>query len=216
VNIATASSILQAIREFVPTHASIAISDSRQYLYYEPSPTIDLNIKPGDMVKEGTATYKALVTQNKISEYIGSDVFGISYFGTSVPIVEGDHPKGCITMIFPTKPSTILAKFLTIKTEDRWLPVSYDQILYLEAQNRKTKVQSVRGTGFHKFNLTDFEFLLPTDSFIRVHRSYFVNVNFISEIHPDSHSTFLLTMKDKSRIPVSQTYASYFRKTLQF
>jgi two-component system, LytTR family, response regulator LytT len=212
----TVASIMQAVQDLVPTHASIAITDARRYLYYQPSKVIDLKIQPGDEIKEGTATHKALVTQSKISEYIDSRVLGVPYFGISVPILDGERIKGCMTTILPAKPSKLLTRFLTVLMSDRWIPVPYDQVLYLEAQNRKTRVQTTRGLGFHKRNLSELEFLLPDDSFIRVHRSYIVNVNSISEIHPDSHSTFLLIMKDKAKIPVSQTYASAFRKSLQF
>ncbi|MBO1915005.1 LytTR family transcriptional regulator DNA-binding domain-containing protein, partial [Microvirga sp. 3-52] len=38
----------------------------------------------------------------------------------------------------------------------------------------------------------------------------------IKEIFPDTHSTFVLAMDDETKIPVSQSYASYFRKLLGF
>ncbi|MEI2435280.1 LytTR family DNA-binding domain-containing protein, partial [Priestia megaterium] len=43
-----------------------------------------------------------------------------------------------------------------------------------------------------------------------------VNVTQIQEIYPDTHSTFLLVMNNGEKIPVSQSYASYFRKLLGF
>ena len=70
--------------------------------------------------------------------------------------------------------------------------------------------------GFHRLNLSDLELFLSNESFIRCHRSYIVNIDFIDEIQPDSHSTFLLIMRDGTRIPVSQRYASYFRRSLGF
>jgi len=205
---------MSVISELFPNHASIAVSDVNQYIYYKPSKSINLMIQPGDKIKEGALTYKALTTQQKLSETIDASVFGIPYFGMSVPIFEQGQPKGCITAILPSKPSQL--PFLTVKTSDRWIPVLYEKIIYVESQNRKTKVKCERVEGFHKYNLSELEYMLPQDSFIRVHQSYIVNLNYIHEIQPDSHSTFLLIMKDRSRIPVSQTYASYFRKALQF
>ncbi|GIN86577.1 LytR family transcriptional regulator [Heyndrickxia sporothermodurans] len=212
----TVSSIMEVIQDLVPKDTSIAITNDKQYIYYQPSSQIDLKIKPGDIIREGTATFKALSVQQRISDYIDKNVLGTSYFGMSVPIVDGNKLRGCVTAILPRKPLSFPTSFLTVKANDRWLPVPFKEIMYLEAQSRKTNVHTSTNVGTHKFNLTELEFYLPKDIFIRCHRSYIVNIDFISEIQPDSHSTFLLIMKDGTRVPVSQTYASQFRKILCF
>ncbi|MEK4027653.1 MULTISPECIES: LytTR family DNA-binding domain-containing protein [Bacillaceae] len=212
----TVTSIMNVMKEFLPPHTSIAVADSEKFIYYEPSKLIDLRIRPGEPYKEGSGAAKAIANRHEISEYINSDVYGIPYYAISIPLFNGAQVTGAVTTIFPAKPSPIAAKFFTIKAEDRWYPVSYEKIVYLEAENRKTKVQAIGGEGYHKMSLTELEFMLPNDLFIRVHRSYIVNVSFIEEIQPDSHSTFLLVMKDRTKIPVSQTYSSSFRKALNY
>lgn len=209
------SAMMDALGDFLPKNTSIAISDNRQFIYYQPSKIIDLKIKPGDQIKEGSATHKALIERHKISEKINSEVFGVSYYGVSFPILEGDQPAGAITAVLPTNFPQLASTFITIRTSDRWIPVRFDEVIYLESQTRRTKVETERGEGFHKYNLSQLEFMLP-DHFIRVHRSYIVNINYIHEIHPDSHSTFMLILKNKTKIPVSQSYASYFRRSLNF
>ena len=52
--------IMDVIKEFFPENTSIAISNNDEYVYYQPSKKIDLKIKPGDPVKEGSAAFKAL------------------------------------------------------------------------------------------------------------------------------------------------------------
>ncbi|UOQ43319.1 LytTR family transcriptional regulator DNA-binding domain-containing protein [Halobacillus salinarum] len=210
------SSLVESFKDLFPKEASIAVSDSRQFIYYKPSKYVDLKIKPGDRIGENTVTFKALAKQDKMSEHINSNVFGTPYFGTSVPIIDEGEAKGCLTAILPSKQLRFLASFLTIHLEDRWFPVPYEDVMFLEAKQRKTWIQSKRGMGTHKFSLSELEFYLPEHLFIRCHRSYIVNVNYIAEIQPDSHSTFLLIMKDKSKVPVSQTFASQFRKILSF
>ncbi|MGE8204894.1 LytTR family DNA-binding domain-containing protein [Heyndrickxia sp. NPDC080065] len=212
----TVSSIMEVIQDIVPKDTSIAVTNNKKYIYYQPSKQIDLKIKPGDQIKEGTATYKALTIQRKIADYIDKNVLGTSYFGMSVPILNEGNVSGCVTAILPRKPLAFPTSFLTVKSNDRWLPVPFKEIMYLEAQSRKTNVHTESLIGTHKFNLTELEFYLPNDLFLRCHRSYIININFIAEIHPDSHSTFLLIMKDGTKIPVSQTYASQFRRILCF
>ncbi|MBM7648285.1 hypothetical protein JOC78_001227 [Bacillus ectoiniformans] len=212
----TTSAIMEVMKEFFPSNTSVAVSNAKTFIYYQPSKLVDLHIQPGEPVKQGSVTAKAIAEKHQVSEYIDSEVYGIPYYAMSVPTFDGEEVTGAITTIFPAKPTPISTNFFTIKSEDRWYPVPYEQIIYLEAENRKTKVQALNGDGYHKLNLTELEFMLPDDLFIRVHRSYIVNVNHIQEIQPDSHSTFLLIMKNRMKIPVSQTYSSTFRKALNY
>lgn len=208
--------IMKVIHEFFPEQASIAISNTTEFVYYQPSKKVDLKILPGDAVKEGTATHKALLYGQKVNEFINSEIFGVSYYGMSIPIIEEGETKGAVTAIFPQQPSPFLSKYMTIKTDENWYPVKHNQVLFLETQLRKTFVKTEVREGFHRLNLSELELFLSSESFIRCHRSYIVNIAFIKEIQPDSHSTFLLEMTDGTRIPVSQRYASYFRRALGF
>lgn len=208
--------IMKVIQEFFPEQASIAISNTNEYVYYQPSKRIDLKILPGDPIKEGTATHKALLYGQKVNEFIDPDLFGVSYYGMSIPIIEEGKTKGAVTAILPHQPSPFLSQYMTIKTEENWYPVKHEHVLFLETQLRKTFVKTESKEGYHRFNLSELELFLSSETFIRCHRSYIVNIAFIKEIQPDSHSTFLLEMTDGTRIPVSQRYASYFRRSLGF
>lgn len=210
------TSLMESFEEFFPKETSYAIADSNHFIYYKPSTSIDLKIKPGDKINENTVTYQALAVQRKTAQTVSSHVFGVPYFGTSVPIIHAGRPTGCVTAILPAKRWKLFSDIMTIRIGDSWKPVVLKDVVYIEAQNRKTWVQSVKGLGTNKYNLSELEFLLPEETFLRCHRSYIVNVTFIEEIQPDSHSTFLLIMKDGSKIPVGQTYARHFRQTLGF
>ncbi|MFB6468490.1 LytTR family DNA-binding domain-containing protein [Cytobacillus sp. Hz8] len=210
----TVVSLLDVIGELFSDEISIAVSNTKEYIYYRPSRRIDLKIKPGDLVKEGTITHKALVSKKKISEFINRDVFGIPYHGMAVPFLHEGRLEGCVTAVYPAL--TEGKSVVTVKTQDGWIPIPFSQVVYLEAKDKKTFVHTVSYSGSHKNTLQDFEFRLPKDYFIRCHRSFIVNVNHIKEIYPDTHSTFLLSMDNGDKIPVSQSYSSYFRKLLGF
>jgi len=208
--------IMKVIHEFFPEHASIAISNTTEFVYYQPSKRLDLKIQTGDPIIEGTATHKALLSGQKVNEFINSEIFGVSYYGMSIPIIEEGQIKGAVTAILPQQPSPFLSQYMTIKIDENWYPVKHKNVLFLETQLRKTFVKTDTQEGFHRLNLSELEIFLSSESFIRCHRSYIVNIAFIKEIQPDSHSTFLLEMIDGTRIPVSQRYASYFRRSLGF
>ena len=210
----TLSSLLDVVGELFSDEISIAVSNTKEYVYYRSSKRIDLKISIGDVVKEGTIAYKALELKQKVSEFINRDVFGIPYHGMAVPIFHNGQLEGCVTAIYPAL--TDGKSVVTVKTLDGWIPISFSNVVYLEAKDRKTYVYSGELSGTHKNTLQEFEFLLPKDSFIRCHRSFIVNVNHIKEIYPDTHSTFILSMDNGERVQVSQSYSSYFRKLLGF
>lgn len=208
------NSMFDAIGELFSDEASIAVSNTEQYIYYRPSKRIDLKIKKGDPVKEGTITHKALTGKQKISEFIDRDLFGVPYYGMAVPLIQEGKLEGCVSAIFPAMATG--KSVVTVKYNDGWVPVPFPEVMYLEASDRKTHVVTQKLTGTHKYTLNEFDFLLPKDYFVRCHRSYIVNVNYIKEIYPDIHSTLVLIMKNEIKITVSQSYTSYFRKLLGF
>ncbi|MCM2532720.1 LytTR family transcriptional regulator DNA-binding domain-containing protein [Neobacillus pocheonensis] len=210
----TVVSLLDVIGELFSDEFSIAVSNTKEYIYYRPSKWIDLKIRPGDPLKEGTIAHKAVVTKQKVSEFINRDLFGVPYHGMSMPFLHDGKLEGCVTAIFPAL--TDGKSVVTIKTQDGWIPIPFSRVIYLESKDKKTLVYTVDSSGTHKNSLQEFEYMLPKDYFIRCHRSFIVNVNQIKEIYPDTHSTFVLLMKNGDRVTVSQTYSSYFRKLLGF
>ncbi|MGG0274402.1 LytTR family DNA-binding domain-containing protein [Bacillus rhizoplanae] len=206
--------LLDVIGEVFSDEISIAVSNTKEYIYYRQSKRIDLKISVGDPIKEGTIAHKAIVTKQKVSEFINRDVFGIPYHGMAVPFFNNGELEGCVMAIYPAL--TDGKSVVTLKTMDGWVPIPFSKVIYLEAKDKKTYVNSEELSGTHKYSLQEFEYLLPRDSFIRCHRSFIVNINHIKAIYPDTHSTFLLSMDNGERVPVSQSYASYFRKLLGF
>lgn len=210
----TLDSLLNVIGELFSDEISIAITNTNEYLYYRRSKRIDLKIRKGDLIKEGTLAHKAIVSEQKVSEFVNRDILGVPYHGMAVPFHFEDRLEGCVLAIYPayTDGKTVI----TVRSEDGWKPIPFIDVKYIEAKDRKTHVVSKAYSGTHSGTLQEFEFMLPREHFIRCHRSFIVNVNHIREIYPDTHSTFLLAMDDDVRIPVSQSYSSYFRKLLGF
>lgn len=200
--------------ELFSDEISIAVTNTKEYIYYRPSKRVDLKIKPGDQVKPGTIAHKALLSNQKTSEFINREIFGVPYHGMAVPFEHEGELQGCVMAIYPA--FTEGKSVVTVKSPDGWKPIPFTEVKYLEVKDRKTHVHAAGYSGTNKNSLQEFEFLLPRESFIRCHRSFIVNVHHIEEIYPDTHSTFVLAMNNGERIPVSQSYSSYFRKLLGF
>jgi two-component system LytT family response regulator len=219
----TLSKVVQMISNGLQNDAAIAIADRRQFIYYQPGKSIDLPIRPGDALREGTVSLQAVQAKEDVSTLVDPNVFGVPYFAMGHPVIENNQLAGCVTAIFPLQKTTTVepikqVNLLIGKTEDRFVPIGFEDIHWIYADNRKTFIHTDRGDFQNKYTLSQLEEILPTGTFLRCHRSYIVKLDSIAEIHPYFHSTFHLVIKDKSnsRIPVSQSYASSFREYLGF
>src|SRR5699024_1566618 len=150
----------------------------------------DLQIKPGDPLQRHSVTAEAIVKGYRVKEVVEHDEVNMSYRAISEPIFIGKDIVGAMTAIYPLHAASSHLPYITVRTQDRWIPIHLKDIVYLEAYNRKTYISSVFDQGTHRDNLTEVEAKLPAENFLRCHRSYIVNLHQIKEIHPDSHSTF--------------------------
>lgn len=93
-----------------------------------------------------------------------------------------------------------------ILVDERIILLTFDEIVYLESSEGKCTI----GTLEQKYTVSEalvvLEKKLNPTKFLRVHRSFIVNVEHIIEIEPWFNSTYNLYMKNGSKVPVSRTY----------
>src|SRR5699024_11209667 len=145
---------------------------------------------------------------------IRSDIHGVPYHAMAAAITDKNKINGTGLAVHPTV--TAGRSVSTVRTEDAWKPPARHDPSHLDVQHRHTHSITESFQGTHNQTLHEFEYVLPKEMVIRCHRSFIANVHHIKEILPDTHSTFLLEMKNGEQIPVSQSYSSYFRKLLGF
>jgi len=92
--------------------------------------------------------------------------------------------------------------------------LGYTDIHSAEARDKQVYVHTDAGELRVRTTLGELEQRLPTEQFMRVHRSWIVNLNRVQEVIPwDSHSlTLVLQGPAKREIPVGRTYADGLRQ----
>jgi hypothetical protein len=78
---------------------SVSIQDKERILHYIPGKKIDLGIKNGDLLKEGSVSYQVVQTGSKVIRMVGREVHGIPYIDLGFPIFHEQNVVGCITTI---------------------------------------------------------------------------------------------------------------------
>jgi len=94
------------------------------------------------------------------------------------------------------------------------LPIT--QINYIEAQDDYVMIYSTEGRFLKENTMKYFENHLNPVDFIRVHRSYIVNINLISKIEPYTKDTHVAILKDGSKIKVSDSGYKNLKDKLNF
>ena len=80
--------------------------------------------------------------------------------------------------------------FFFLRTEGKIYKILHDDLLFAEAQGNHTKVFTLHQTLLRAMNFSSFEELLPKSSFLRVHRSFFVNKSKITHVEGNRIFTY--------------------------
>jgi len=92
------------------------------------------------------------------------------------------------------------------------LPV--DSIKWIEAQDDYVMINSEQGRFLKKKTMKFFENHLDENLFIRIHRSYIINADFIQHLEQKGKESYQLILKNGKELPVSKTGLSKLKSTL--
>ena len=104
---------------------------------------------------------------------------------------------------------------LCVSKNDKLFLKSLEDIVYFEAHNKSVMVVCDEEQYSCQYTLKDLEELLSQDQFIRVHKSFIVNLNHIEEITPWFNYTLKLKMTGKDEdVIVNRSYVKSFKSIL--
>ena len=92
------------------------------------------------------------------------------------------------------------------------LPV--ESIKWIEAQDDYVMINSDLGRFLKKKTMKFFENHLNENEFIRIHRSYIINADFIQHLEQKGKDSYQLILKNGKELPVSKTGLAKLKSTL--
>lgn len=105
---------------------------------------------------------------------------------------------------------------VVIKKSGKIHVISTDKIEYLEAQDDYVMIYTKDGRFLKQQTMKFFEKHLDPHVFIRVHRSYIVNLQSIDRIEPYEKTNFILSLKSGGKVPVSRSGMQVLKENLDF
>jgi two-component system LytT family response regulator len=85
---------------------------------------------------------------------------------------------------------------------------------YAEAQDDYVALRSEGKTWLKQQTIASLEAALDPGRFLRVHRSYLLNIEKIARVEPNTKDTWIAVLHDGSQIPVSRAGYAAFRKLI--
>jgi len=105
---------------------------------------------------------------------------------------------------------------IAVKTGARIKIIFVEDIEYLESQDDYVMIYTHEGKYLKQKTMKFFETSLPSQSFIRVHRSYLVRLDFVAQIELYEKDSYIIKLKNEQTIPVSKSGYNRLRSTLNF
>jgi two-component system, LytTR family, response regulator len=106
------------------------------------------------------------------------------------------------------------AERIVVKTGGKIRIVPVPAVLYLEAADDYVKIYTPDGVFLKNKTMGWFENNLPSTQFVRVHRSFIVNVQEITKIQPYEKEGHLALLRSGEQVPVSKSGYAKLREQL--
>ena len=104
---------------------------------------------------------------------------------------------------------------LAVRKGGRTVLLSIEDIVFLSARNKSTYSHTFENQYLVDLTLGDLETRLSKESFVRVHRSFMVNLNKIKEIlRVDGAYVVVVSDRDETHVPVARRQARQFREAV--
>lgn len=92
--------------------------------------------------------------------------------------------------------------------------IPIQDVVYLEAYDDYVKIHTVKDCYLKKYTLTKFEDSLPINKFVRVHRSFMINVSFLLKIEQLTKDSHRAVLKNDEAVQISRSGHAKLRQVL--
>ncbi len=121
-----------------------------------------------------------------------------------------DNKRVANTTSVVSAPALNASPKIRIPNNNNFDYVNIQDIIYLESMNKCTVIVTEKCKYTSATNLGNYKYLTEEFSFFQVHRSFIVNINYVTRYE----SSGLLIMKDKTEIPLSRNVKQDFLQLL--
>lgn len=112
------------------------------------------------------------------------------------------------SLLADLKPQPRPVAHVLVKSRTRVYFVAVDEIDWIESAGNYVRLHAGRQVHLLRQTMSTLEAQLDPDRFLRIHRSYIVNVGRVSELRPVYSGEHEVLLKDGTRLTMSRSYRS--------
>ncbi len=105
---------------------------------------------------------------------------------------------------------------IVVKTGTKIQVIPVNTIFYIEAQDDYVMLYTSDGKYLKQQTMKHYEASLNNSIFVRIHRSYIVNIHEVEKIEAYEKDSYKVILKNKAHLPVSKTGYILLKKILAF
>lgn len=105
-------------------------------------------------------------------------------------------------------------KRMVVKYKDRYILINTSEIMWFEAASDYVTIHLKKDNFFIKDTIKNLEKKLNPAVFVRTHRSFLVNINYVKEFQPLDAKNHILVMHNGSELKLSLKYRKNFFSVL--
>ena len=95
---------------------------------------------------------------------------------------------------------------ILLKTNNKMIVVKINDVNWIDAEEKYVNLHAGKQTYLHRETISSLEQQLDPEMFIRVHRSYIINIDFLKEITPWAHGDYIIILKDNTQLNLGRNY----------
>jgi len=114
------------------------------------------------------------------------------------------------------QPLTEKLERIVVKTGIKIRIIPVDKIIYLEAQDDYIMVYTDEGKHLKQGTMKYYEDHLDNSKFIRVHRSYIVKIDQVTQLEPYGKDSYILKLKNGAALKVSRNGLKNLKENFNF
>jgi len=107
------------------------------------------------------------------------------------------------------KENEIIKEYIVVRSERKMVKINLPDILFIESLSDYLKIHTQTKTVVTRETISKIEAILPSNSFIRIHRSFIVSLSYIS-----SYTAEFVEIHKKA-ISISRSYRTSFLKIME-
>lgn len=105
---------------------------------------------------------------------------------------------------------------VVVKTGAKVKVIPVSELIYLEAQDDYVMLYTEEGKYLKQQTMKFYEDQLDARQFVRVHRSYIINIDYIAQIEPYEKDSYRIALKNKAVVPVSRSGYKRLKERFNF